>query len=61
MDELKQYELTKLIGFKVSDKKHDEIFMFCADRDWNVSKFIRHAIEESMTKVIKEENDLQSK
>lgn len=54
MEHLKDQELTRMMGFKVSDTKHDEILKFCAERDFNMSKFIRYAIDESMKKIIKE-------
>jgi len=45
----------KVIAFKVTNEEHDKLRNFIKDRNWNMSEFLRRAVEESMEKVIKEE------
>jgi len=43
------------IGCKVDLEKEEEIKAFCEFRNWNLSAFVRQAIDESMVKVLEEE------
>ena len=47
-------DLSKLLGVKVSPRTHKQIVDFCVKRDWNMSKFIRRALDDQMALVMKE-------
>ncbi len=46
----------KMLGFKVDEEFHDKVVRFCNERNWNMSKFMRQAMEESISKVEKNES-----
>ena len=43
------------LGAKTTQPHEDKVKAFCEFRNWNLSAFIRRAIDESMEKVVKEE------
>lgn len=46
--------MTELVPFRMTKDQADNLKAFCDKREWNMSAFIRKAIEESMIKVISE-------
>ena len=46
---------TKYLGQRVTPSRHDKVVEFVEKRDWDMSKFLQRAIDESMAKVIDEE------
>ena len=51
----KKEKMSKMLGVSVSESFHKEVFDFVNERNWNMGAFLRQAIQESMTKVVKNE------
>ena len=54
-DTEKTEKMSKMLGVSVSESFHKEVFDFVNERNWNMGAFLRQAIQESMTKVVKNE------
>jgi len=56
MDEITNEKKDRLIAYKATAARHKEIVEFVDDRGWKMSKFLDRAVQESMDKVVAEEN-----
>ncbi len=46
----------RTLAFKATNEFHANVKEFCDKRMWNMSAFLERAVEESMAKVLKNEN-----